>query len=228
MKDSSEILETTCRVQGAHSSATRESSIVQSVIWLVAASGLFQTSRPDTGTVTGPRLSGDFASYHPSVASVDTTPRRARAVEYSDLYGVRLSVHRYASFATVPLFAAEYAIGRSLYAHPGSSPSLRSAHGAVAGAVAGLFAVNTVTGVWNLWDSRRDPAGRTRRYIHSALMLAADAGFVWTGALAPDDEDEGRGVPVADTGRRSRHRTVAISSMATALAGYLMMLVWKD
>jgi hypothetical protein len=210
---------------------------MQSIAWLLAAAGLVQ--QPPVATdpraivaapavpTAGPVLVPAFPSYSSGsvVLAVDSGSRRPAAIEYSELYGVRLAVHRYASYATIPLFVAEYAIGRSLYNRPGASESLRSAHGAVAGAVAGLFVVNTVTGVWNLWDSRRDPAGRTRRYIHAALMLAADAGFAWTGALAPDD-DEG-GLP-SNAGRRNMHRTVAISSMSVALLGYGMMLLWKD
>jgi hypothetical protein len=200
---------------------------MQSVTCLLAAAGLLQRPAVTQTPVVGmPALAPAFSHYEATLPATDSTTRRPAAIDYSELYGVRLAVHRYASYATVPLFAAEYAIGRSLYNHPGASESLRSAHGAVAGAVAGLFAVNTVTGVWNLWDSRKDPAGRTRRYLHSALMLAADAGFAWTGALAPDDEGEG-GVPVA-AGRRALHRTVAISSMGVALAGYAMMLLWKE
>ncbi len=83
--------------------------------------------------------------------------------------------------------------------------------------------VNTVTGVWNLWDSRREPAGRARRYIHAALMLAADAGFVATGATAPSPRRIRLGEPTSIT----THRTIAIASMGTALASYLMMLIWK-
>jgi hypothetical protein len=194
---------------------------VHPIVWLVA-SGMLQ--QPPLGPVLPPA----FASVTPALTARDTgqgqrPPRAPRAIEYSNFYTLRATIHRDASYATLPLFVAEYAIGRSLYNKPpgSTSSSLRSAHGVVAAGIGGLFALNTVTGGWNLWDARKDPAGRTRRYIHSALMFVSGAGFVATGALAPDDD-------TLDPNRRSLHRTVAIASMSTALAGYLMMLIWKD
>jgi hypothetical protein len=56
-------------------------------------------------------------------------------------------------------------------------------------------------------------------------MLASDAGFLATAAMAPggDDgfEDQGR----SDDARR--HRAVAVGSMGVSLASYLMMYLWK-
>jgi hypothetical protein len=83
-----------------------------------------------------------------------------------------------------------------------------------------LFTVNTITGVWNLWDSRNDPAGRTRRYLHAVAMLASDAGFVWAGA-------------VGGSARRSRsdadtHRAIALTSIGVSTAGTVMMWFWKN
>jgi hypothetical protein len=157
----------------------------------------------------------------------DTTrPRRPRAVEYSDLYYTRLRIHQLASYLTVPLFAAQYLSGRALWKNPDSDGLARDAHGPLAAAVAGLFAVNTVTGVWNLWESRKDPNGRTRRWVHGLLMIAADAGFVAVGATAPDDDFRENGGSGGSSGA-STHRDLAIGSMAVALSSYLMMLVWK-
>ena len=65
-----------------------------------------------------------------------------------------------------------------------ASSGTRSAHRVVAGALGVLFAVNTVTGVWNLIEARNDPAGRTRRNLHALGMLLADAGFLYTASLA--------------------------------------------
>jgi hypothetical protein len=53
-------------------------------------------------------------------------------------------------------------------------------------------------------------------------MLVADAGFVATGAMAPENESEGER---NDGGRRSAHRTVAFTSMGIATVSYLMMLI---
>ena len=45
----------------------------------------------------------------------DTEPRkRRRAIQYSDAYYTRLTIHRYASYAELPLFAAEYALGQRI------------------------------------------------------------------------------------------------------------------
>lgn len=183
-----------------------------------------QASRP------GPLFQANFPTWRWDLAvDGDTgTSQRPKAIEYSDLYYTRAAIHHYASYATIPLFVAEFAIGQSLYnqtaptATVPASESLRSWHSLVAGGVVALFAVNTITGTWNLWDSRKAKEGRTRRYVHSALMFLADVGFVATGALAPSEDDiEGQGDPNA----RSKHRAVAVSSMVTALAGYLMMFI---
>jgi hypothetical protein len=162
-----------------------------------------------------------------AVAAMQTVPApRARAFEYSDGYRTRLKIHKYASFATLPIFVAQYAVGQKLY-NGDASDGLRNAHKALVGATAALFTVNTVTGVWNLGEGRKDPNHKTKRMVHGLLMLAADAGFVATGALAPHSESEFNegGFETAGGGHSaSTHRTLAISSMAVATASYLMML----
>lgn len=151
--------------------------------------------------------------------TTDTTPRpRPRAVELSAGYEKRLTVHRWLSYTTLPLFAAQYVLGdRLIDAREGgreASSSTRNLHATTAGVLGGVFAVNTVTGLWNLWETRAQPAGQGKRLVHTALMLAADAGFVATGALAEKN---------ANT-----HRTVAIGSMGVATAGAALMWFWKD
>lgn len=156
--------------------------------------------------------------------SVAAPSARPLAFEYSEGYRVRRKIHRYASFATLPLFAAQFAVGQKLYdQRDNASDGLRSAHGALAAGTGALFAVNTVTGVWNMSEGRRDPSHRNKRRLHALLMLTADAGFVATGLLAPESEDEGRPTGTND-GRRSTHRTVALTSMGIATVGYLIML----
>jgi hypothetical protein len=86
----------------------------------------------------------------------------------------------------------------------------------LAGGVAGLFAVNTLTGSLNWWETRGQTDGRTWRTVHSALMLLADAGFTAAGALADQAEESGD--------KRRLHRTVAVSSMSVAMVSYVMML----
>ena len=140
------------------------------------------------------------------------------AVEYSDAYRLRAKVHKVSSFATLPLFATEGVLGQSLYSDPSSGK--KDAHLVVAAGIGALFAVNTVTGVWNLIEARKDPNQRARRLAHGLLMLGADAGFLATAALGPgDDEDEGS---------RSAHRAVAFTSIGMATAGYLIMLFGGD
>lgn len=151
-------------------------------------------------------------------------PRRVVAVDYSDAYKVRAKIHKIASFATLPVFGAMYWAGQDLYDHPGASDSKKGLHGAMAATTGALFGVNTITGVWNLWEGRKDPSHKKMRMVHGLLMLAADAGFVATGMLAPDDEHE-HGITSVSTNDRSRHRAVAITSMGVATVSYLLMLV---
>jgi hypothetical protein len=144
------------------------------------------------------------------------TPRAA-LVEYSDAYALRQTIHRVGSYAMVPLFAAQYLSGRELMNKGSDAPAwARDAHGPLATGVAALFTVNTVTGVWNLWEARKDPEGRRARTAHGLLMLLADAGFAATGLLAEEAEESGS--------MRGAHRTVALSSIGAALVSYAIML----
>jgi hypothetical protein len=54
-------------------------------------------------------------------------------------------------------------------------------------------------------------------------MIASDAGFVATGATAPS-----RRKILNDPTAARLHRTIAITSIGAALAGYGMMLLWKN
>jgi hypothetical protein len=186
------------------------------VLLLAASSMLQQPQTPDSNaTAAGPTLPPAFVDVRQS--------QRPRVVEYTHAYDVRLKIHKYASYATLPLFVAEAVLGQQLYNNPPGSSSTLQAHQMVALGVAGLFAVNTVTGVWNLWDSRKTPEGRLKRWIHGSLMIVSDAGFVATGATAPS-----RRSVLSDPARAQLHRTIAITSIGTALAGYGMMLLWKN
>jgi hypothetical protein len=80
-----------------------------------------------------------------------------------------------------------------------------------------LFVVNTLTGVANLWESRASTDDRALVWTHSALMLAADAGFIATAAVAGD---AGHSVSGQD-----RHRNVALASIGIATVGTLVMWV---
>jgi hypothetical protein len=152
-------------------------------------------------------------------AVADTMPRRrrAKAIEYSDWYATRLQIHKAASWATVPLFLGQYFTGQTLIAQGTSSPSwVKVAHPVLATGVLALFATNTVTGVWNLWEGRADPTGRAWRMTHSILMLASDAGFAYVGQLSHSVKQSGAA--------RNQHRAAAIASSGLALVSYVMML----
>jgi hypothetical protein len=145
---------------------------------------------------------------------------RPKAIEYSDAYETRAKIHKYASFATLPLFATEVALGQSIYNDPNARNSAsRNAHIAVGTAITGLFAVNTVTGVWNMWESRNDPAHHKLKLIHGILMLGADAGFVATFATGPG----GRASTTLDS-QKQTHRAIALTSIGVATGSYLLML----
>ena len=145
-------------------------------------------------------------------------PRRV-AVEYSEGYKTRAKIHKYASFATLPLFAAEYALGQSIYNSP--SDGKKNAHIAVGTGIVGLYGVQAVTGVWNLVEAGKDPHGRKRRLVHSILMLASGAGFAITPMVAPGERERFE----AGGGNRSLHRNVALTSIGIGTAGYLTMLI---
>ena len=145
----------------------------------------------------------------------------AIAVTYSPAYETRRKIHKYASYATLSLVATELWLGQSLYNDPTQAGNKKGLHAAVGGGIIGLFAVNTVTGVWNMWEARNEPQGRTLHMIHGLLMLAADAGFVDTWATAPHTRGQA-GLTFASNART--HRNVALTSMGLATASYVMML----
>jgi hypothetical protein len=153
----------------------------------------------------------------------DTTPRRRRkSIEVSEWYDRRLRIHRYGAYAMIPLFAFQAAAGNELY-HKGSGADgwARNGHRVGATALATVFGVNTVTGLWNLWDSRAAEQGRTRRTIHTLLMLASDAGFAYAGIKLSEDAEQS-----ADA--RRKHRNLAYTSMGVAITGAGMMVLWRD
>ena len=119
-----------------------------------------QLAPDSTRAAAGPRMDATVAGVR---ATADTLPRRRRAVaiEYSDAYSTRQTIHKISSMAMLPLFAAQYVSGQQLMLHGAdAAPWARSSHGVLAGAVGTLFAVNTVTGGLNLWEGRKDPNHR--------------------------------------------------------------------
>ena len=186
---------------------------------------LFLTGQAHAQQVTpsGVTLASASAQDASPVAQ-DTVPtrRRARAVEMSDAYELRLQIHRYAAYSVIPLFIVQSVAGNQLYQADKSGAQrpgwAKSTHSLGAAAIGSVFTLETVTGLWNLWESRDNEVGRTRRFAHSALLLASDAGFTYAGIKLASDAKR-------DSDARDRHRMISYYSMGAALAGYGLMYV---
>ena len=199
--------------------------ITPALAFLIALAGPADTARavpamPDSASATIPSRLELPVSLQ---LEPDTTPRRRRkAIEVSDWYERRLRIHRYGAYATLPLFAFQAAAGNELYNKgSGAAGWARNGHRVGATALATVFSINTVTGLWNLWDSRAVPQGRTRRAIHTVLMLASDAGFAYAGIKLSEDAEQ-------SAEARRKHRNTAYASMGVAVTGAGMMLLWRD
>ena len=188
------------------------------------AAGSMAAALPAVDPPSADRADAQAGAPAPVAASVaaaedsrEQAPRaRPRAFEYSHAYEVRRKIHVYASYATLPLFGAEIWLGEKLYSGKYDPyGGTRGAHGVVAGSLAALFGVNTITGVWNLKEGWKDPSHRKRRLVHGLLMLGSDAGFVATGLMAPGKYGGGN---------RVGHRSMVYVSVGAATVGYLMML----
>ena len=153
---------------------------------------------------------------------VDTPPQRPRpqAVEVSDSYERRLTLHRRLAYATLPLFAFQYAAGSQIWDKGASAPAwARTGHRIGAATIAGVFVANVVTGSMNYWESRDVEEGRALRTMHALSMLAATAGFTWAGAVLSEQAE-------TDVGKRRLHRTVALTSIGiTVTSGALMRIL---
>ncbi|MDB4878181.1 MAG: putative rane protein [Gemmatimonadetes bacterium] len=172
-------------------------------------------------TVAGDAPTADTALARLVVAPPDTNRRRPRVVEVSEWYSRRLTIHRYVAYATIPVFAVQYAAGEQLYNKSSGAPTwAKTFHRVGATALAGMFTVNTVTGVWNLWDSRSVKQGRTLRTVHALAMLTADGAFTYAGAKLSNEAE-------TSADKRSLHRTIALSAMGLTIASGLAMKLWN-
>lgn len=153
----------------------------------------------------------------PAIAVEDTIRKRRKAHEVSEWYSRRLTIHRYTAYATIPVFAAQWAAGQQLYDKSRDAPTwAKTTHRVGATTLAAMFTVNTVTGLWNLWDSRSVEQGRTLRTIHALTMLVADGAFTYAGAKLSDEAEN-------SLKKRQEHRTIALSAMGlTILSGTIM------
>jgi hypothetical protein len=197
---------------------------------LFSAAPVVADTRPD-GRAQAPaaplisRASVDWAALrrlsHSEPADTPVTRPRAQAIEYGNGYHTRLKLHRVMSFAMIPFFIGSYVTGDKLLDDDdGAAPGwARSLHKPFALGTGVLFTANTITGVWNLWESRKDPAGRFKRYLHALTFIAATAGFAYVAVNAPGSNDSD------DTARR--HRNVALVSMGLSVTSWGLMLFFK-
>ena len=193
-------------------------SVVLALLVAVTA-GSDTTRAPAPDSVSGPVQSSLAAA---ALAPGDTVRRRPRAIEVSNWYERRLRIHRYGAYVTYPLFALTAVAGTQLYDDPrNGAPWAKNSMRYGATALATVFTSNTVTGLWNLWDSRSVPQGRTPRVLHTLLMIASDAGFSYAGARLAEQAEN-------SVDKRREHRTWAYGSMATALTGIAIIKYWPQ
>ena len=142
----------------------------------------------------------------------------AAPIEYSQGYKTRLKIHKIASFAMLPLFATELILGQSLYDDGGSGK--KDAHVAVGVAIGTLFGINTVTGVWNLLESRKiRTAGRDASF--TASSCSPPTPVLRRPRRWPRTPNTVAMTPAAPIARRPSPRSASVT------AGYLMMLFTK-
>jgi hypothetical protein len=168
-------------------------------------------------------VAGDSSLAALRVLSGDSTTTRPRpkVVQLSDWYYRRLLVHRIVAYATLPVFALQWAAGDQLYRKGSDAPTwAKSLHRAGATTLAGMFTVNTVTGLWNLWDSRSVPQNRALRTVHALTMLAADGAFTYAGVKLSEEAE-------TSTSKRQLHRTIALSAMGVTMLSGLAMKIWN-
>jgi hypothetical protein len=185
----------------------------------------------DPGPIRLPRV--DFSGAAPAphldvtaaIVRADQTAAPHRAFVYSEGYQTRDRIHHLASYTMLPLFVAQAYLGQHMFNNPADvTPALQTAHRAMGWGVAGLFGVNTVTGLWNLAEARNDQNGLARRMIHATLMLVADAGFTATAFTRPNSSTAD-GLAIY-TEKKNQHLALAYASVSVATVGYLIML-WR-
>jgi hypothetical protein len=196
--------------------------LVLGALYLIIGGGVANVTACDTACDRVPAADTIAASVSVAApAPMDTIRRRPKAVEVSEWYGRRLTIHRYVAYATIPVFGAQWIAGEQLYNKSRDAPTwAKTTHRVGATALAGMFTVNTVTGVWNWWDSRGVEQDRVVRTIHALTMLTADAAFTYAGAKLSDEAEN-------SLSKRREHRTIAISAMGLTAASALMMKIWN-
>jgi hypothetical protein len=190
--------------------------------------GPVDSVRLDSVAITAPAplvsavwVDWDALRGEPEAQDTARTRKRTRAVEYGGFYHTRLKVHRILSWSMIPLFIGSYVTGDQILKHRNDPPKWATTlHKPFAIATGSVFAVNTVTGLWNLWDSRKNLEGQTKRTVHSLLFIAATAGFTYTGTSLARDA-------VNREDRNRFHRQVALASMGVSVVSWGMMVFLK-
>jgi hypothetical protein len=196
---------------------------------LTADTATVRAATPDSAIVAPwqTRIPGDTSRDVRGVAprflaTLSDTPRvRRKVVELSDWYSRRLTIHRYVSYATLPVFALQYAAGDQLFKKGAGAPTwAKTMHRAGATTLAGMFTVNTVTGAWNWWDSRSASQGRTLRTVHALSILVADGMFTYAGAKLSNEAE-------TSASKRAEHRKIALSAMGLTIVSAGAMKLWN-
>lgn len=118
-------------------------------------------------------------------------------------------------------FGAEWIAGNQLYRESAAAPTwAKTTHGVGATALVGIFTVNTVSGLWNLWDSHNVPENRAVRTAHALMMLTADAAFTYTGHTLADEAEQSQQ-------KRRLHRTIALSATGLTVANGIFMKLFN-
>ncbi|MEO7995659.1 MAG: hypothetical protein ABI743_14765, partial [bacterium] len=147
------------------------------------------------------------SAFGTSIAASDTV-RRPHAITLSDGYYSRLNVHRVAGYATLPLFAVMYFSGRQELKHGSAAPLWADkVHKPAAYLLAGVFTLNTVTGVINLAEASKVKQGKTRRWVHSVLLLASDVAMIYGVARTPSLSQIDDRIAAGKTGGWTPHKT---------------------
>lgn len=174
---------------------------------------------PDTSVVSTDSIPAVTKPVRRAIPAPDDTVRRRKAVDLSDAYYQRLTIHRWASYAVLPLFAAEYVVGDRLMARGVPIANwVKPTHIGLAAGISGLFAINTVTGGWNLVEGWSQFGDRRPLVVaHTVLMLAADGGFAGASLLVHNRVTAER-----------QHRAIAVASMGAATVSTVMMWIAKN
>jgi hypothetical protein len=199
--------------------------VFETLVLMVSAATTVSPSRrsvvPDTQMTAAATSPADTAILRLERIPTDTPHARPRAVEISDWYERRLTIHRYVAYGTIPVFGAQWIAGEQLLKESRNAPTwAKTTHRVGATMLAGMFTVNTVTGLWNWWDSRAVPQNRVLRTVHAFSMIAADAAFSYTGARLSNEAE-------TSSSARTLHHQVALISMGVTVVSGAAMKLWN-